>query len=77
MRTFCENIWRMVKNIPEYNLYFPDYLKGELHERQYMLDILYSINSNAILELVKEARRKRGLAEEKDTQQLIDITPDY
>ena len=50
---------------------------GELQERQYMFDILYTINSDAIAELVKETRRKWGLAEEKDTQQLIDMTPDY
>ena len=29
-----KNIWRIVENIPKYNDYFPDYLKGELPDRQ-------------------------------------------
>ena len=42
-----------------------------------MLDILYTINSDAKLELVKEPKKWRELTEEEYTQQLIEITPDY
>ena len=72
-----KSIWKLVKDIPDYNIYFPDYQNGELPERQYMFDILYTINPNAVVEIIQEARKNRGLVDEKDTQQLIEISPEY
>ena len=42
-----------------------------------MFDFLYTINPNAVAEIIQEARKNRGLVDEKDTQQLIEISPEY
>ena len=41
-----------------------------------MFDILYTINPNAVAEIIQE-EINIGLADTKDTQKLIEISPEY
>ena len=60
-RIYLENGW-------EYSwvqLLFSDFLIGEFLERQYMFDILNTINTETITELGKNLRKNKWLTEEK------------
>ena len=71
VKKYMENGW-------EY--FWVQYLFSRLSEMRIaianMIDTLYTKNSDAIAEPIKEVRKKRWLALKKDTQQLIEVTPD-
>ena len=71
------NIWILVIDIPYYKIYFPGYQNSELPEPQYIFDILCIISPNAVAGIIQDARKNRGLVDVKDTQQLIEIFPEY
>ena len=54
-------IWNYAKQIPEISIYFPDYNKNELPERQYMFDILYTLKPEVIADMIQNARKKEEL----------------
>ena len=54
-------IWNYVRELPELMQYFPDYDGKSLPELQYILDILYTLKPDIVADLIKEARRYRGL----------------
>ena len=57
--------------------YFPDYDGKILTERQYMWDMLFTINPDTVVEIIKNARRKRKLNKNDNRNQMIEITPKY
>ena len=57
--------------------YFPDYDGKSLPERQYMWDILYTLKPDIVADLIKKARRNRGLEKNDDHDQMIEIAPDF
>ena len=70
-------IWNYVRELPELMQYFPDYDGKSLPERQYMWDILYTLKPDIVADLIKEARRNRGLEKNDDHDQMIEIAPDF
>ena len=45
-----KEIWDKIKDFDEYNLYFPDFPNSKLPERDYLISIISSINSDATVE---------------------------
>ena len=66
-----------MKEIPEIMAYFPDYNKNEYPERQYMFDILFTLKPDVIADMIQSARKKRGIVENKDNNEMIKITKEY
>ena len=70
-------IWNYVRELPELMQFFPDYDGKSLPELQYMWDILYTLKPDIVADLIKEARRNRGLEKNDDHDQMIEIAPDF
>ena len=70
------DVWNYVKDIPDIAVFFPDYTKSELPERDYLFNILYTIKPEAIESLVKDARMNRGVTEEQNQDEMVEIDPD-
>ena len=49
----------MVKDVSEINNYFPDYTDDELPERDYLIAIISTVNTEATQEIIAEAREQR------------------
>ena len=67
----------MVKNIDEINIYFPDFTSSELPERDYLIAVISTINPEATKNIVEEARIKRSICSTDNTDNLIEITPEF
>ena len=66
-----------MKEIPEIMAYFSDYNKNEYPERQYMFDILFTLKSDVIEDMIQSSRKKRGIVENIDNNEMIEITKEY
>ena len=55
--------------------YFPDYLDGQLPDKDFMFSIIATMFSQTLAELVKDARKKRSLKEDTKNNDYIEIDP--
>ena len=70
-----KKIWELVKDEDDIMKYFPDYKETELPPRDFMLTILTTYNSDAMAQLVVQARNKRAIILDADNDNLIEIDP--
>ena len=54
-----------------------DYDRKSLTERQYMWDILNTLKFDIVADLIKEARRNRGLEKNDHHDHMIEIASDF
>ena len=64
----------MIKNIPKYAEYFPDYADSKLPERDYLISIISTLDKDATKKLVKEARDSRSIMQSTSDGNLVMIT---
>ena len=55
--------------------YFPDYLDGQLPDRNFMFSIIATKFPQTLAELVRDARKKRSLWEDVQGNDYIEIDP--
>ena len=55
--------------------YFPDYLDGQLPDRNFMFSIIATMFPQTLAELVRDARKKRSLWEDVQGDDYIEIDP--
>ena len=55
--------------------YFPDYLDGQLPDRDFMFSIIATMFPQTLAELVKDARKKRSLKEDTENNDYIEVDP--
>ena len=55
--------------------YFPDYLDGQLPDKDFMFSIIATMFPQNLAELVKDARKKRSLKEDTENNDYIEIDP--
>ena len=70
-------MWTYIQELSELNEYFPDYPKGELPEREFMWIVLYTLRPDATKFLIKEARDHRSVSSEQNSENLIEIAPQF
>ena len=63
----------LVKEIENFNAYFPDLEENEYTEREYLWNIVLTLRSENTKELIKTARSKRTTKEHADQNSLIQI----
>ena len=69
-----EKIWAHIKDLPEYNIYFPDYSEDKLPDRDFLITIISTLDPEAKKSIIKEAREKRSTTKNKDEGDLVVIT---
>ena len=70
-------IWPVVKAIDYINQYFPDFGESELPDRQFMWDVLNTVRPRTTQRLIETAIQNRGVDNEEDKDDLIEIAPEY
>ena len=68
-------LWPYVKEIPEMIQYFPEMKEKELPERDYMWVIISTINPEATMKIVKDARKNRRSEDVVSQNELVEVDP--
>ena len=68
--------WEIVCSDPELKIYFPDYKDSVLPERKYLLDLLFTIKTDVVVDMIKEAQRIRKIDNEPDEDQIVEVKKD-
>ena len=55
--------------------YFPDYLDGQIPDRDFMFSIIATMFPQNLAELIKDAQKKRSLKEDTENNYYIEIDP--
>ena len=71
------NVWAVVKGIDDIAEYFPDFGENELPDRHFMWDVLNTIKPRTTKKLIDTAIQNRGVDNEEDKDDLIEIAPEY
>ena len=67
-------IWKFIKQAPNLLKYFPDYLESQLPDGDHMWMVLSSLEEEISKNMVHNARLNRSLGEERDKDELIEIS---
>ena len=66
-----------MKAIDDINQYFLDFRESELPDRQFMWDVLNTVRPRTTQRLIENAIQNRGVDNEEDKDDLIEIAPEY
>ena len=66
-------LWPYVKEISEIIQYFPEMKEKELPERDYMWVIISTINPEATMKIVKDARKNRKSEDVVNQNKLVEV----
>ena len=70
-------VWQKIKDIDEISEYFPDLKEGELPDRNYMWNVLNTLKPNSTKSIIKAALKNRSIENEGDSDNMIEIAPEY
>ena len=70
-------IWDMIKDFDDMRIYFPDFKPDELPERDYLISVIRTINSEAAKAIIAEAREKRSISMARDEGSLVKATTEF
>ena len=71
-----ETFWKIIKENPIYLSYFPDYNEGKLPQRQYMFDLLHTIDESFVENLIQDCHMNRRIKPNFDINECVEIRPD-
>lgn len=71
-----KSVWSYIKSIPEYAVYFPNLGSNELPQRDFMWNVLATVNPESTEKLIQDARNKRAVESDEDKNNLVHIAPD-
>ena len=66
-----ENIWTMVKDVPELNKFYLDFKDKKKCDRKYMFQILATMRFDEISSMIRNAKKNRFLLENNDEDETI------
>ena len=70
------SFWKKIHFNPYYSSYFPDYKEGKLIKRDYLFNLLHTIDPELIEDKIMEFHRARRLYESKERGGVIEIKHD-
>ena len=68
-------MWAFVQENNELMKYILDYSKNQLPDRSFLFNIVFTFYPNKLQFLINQARDKRELAKERDSEDIIEIDP--
>ena len=71
-----DKLWPYIKEIDEFNLYFPDFNQTEKPERVYMWTIISTLLPYQSKKLVEDVRKHRSQQEIHDENELVEVDPE-
>ena len=70
-------VWQKIKDIDEISEYFLDLKEGELPDRNYMWNVLNTLKPNSTKSIIKAGIKNRSIENEGDSDNMIEIAPEY
>ena len=70
-------IWNYIKELEDLAIYFPDYSKDQLPEREYMWSIVATLREDATQYLLKTARDNRSVNIQEDKNDLVEVSKTF
>ena len=70
-RISVENIWPMVKDVPELNKFLSDFKDKKKCDRKYMFQILATMRHDELSSMIRNARKNKFLLENNDEDETI------
>ena len=68
-----KEFWEVVKSHPGLIVYFPDYKTSQFPKRDYFFNLLFTLDSEFIIQKVEEANERREIKEGTDEEDMIEI----
>ena len=68
--------WKIVCSNPKLKEYFPDYGNLVLPERKYLLDLIFTIEPDIIVDMINEAHRIRKIGIKSEEGKIVEIKKD-
>ena len=67
----------MIKNHDDFTIYFPDFKEDELPEREYLIAVISTLNTEATKAIISEAREKRSISMTENEGNLVKVTREF
>ena len=67
-------IWKIIKEVDELMIYFPNYKPNEKPEISYLIEVISTINPEATKEIIANARELRLIAVNDKQENLVKLT---
>ena len=71
-----DSFWNKIKSNPEYLSFFPDYKPKKLPPRDYMFNLLHTIDSDLIESKILESHERRKVKPKLDGDEYIEVVPE-
>ena len=71
-----ESFWKVIKSTPRYIEYFPDYKPSKLPPREYLFNLLNTIDPDLIEDKIMECHNDRKVGVKLEDSNFIEIVPD-
>ena len=68
-----ESYWKIIKSTPHYIEYFPDYKQSKQSLREYLFNLLHTVNPQLVEDKTMECHRYRKIQENSKDGDLIEI----
>ena len=72
-----DTFWKIIKENPIYLSYFPDYKERKLPQRQYMFDLLYTIDESFVENFIQDCHMNRRIKPNFDINECVEIMNSY
>ena len=69
-------IWDYVRELPDLNIYFPDYTEKQCPDKDHLFSLLGALCGEQLTSLIQDARKKRSIHEEPVTEEYVEIKKD-
>lgn len=67
------SFWKKVQSVSEYRSYFPDYKEGKLPQRDYLFNLLHTIDPELVENAIMECHIARRLDDNKEQNGVMEI----
>ena len=67
----------MIKNHDNFTIYFPDFKEDEMPEREYLIAVISTLNTEATKAIISEAREKRSISMTENEGNLVKVTREF
>lgn len=72
-----DKIWSFIKGMDKFSRHFPNYSSNQLPHRDYMWNVLYTVDPETVADLIRDARSQRSIANDTPYEELVEIDQDY
>ena len=69
-----ENVWSLIREVEDINVYFPDLKEHQLPNREYMYSVLSTLRNEEVKNMICNARKNRSIDSKEKEEDLVYIS---